>query len=210
MQVYMKPQYGTISYKGHVVTLPHNLHKIADVLPNTPVDLPVLVFQASANNDRNLNFKVRHQNIEALLWLKRNNRLYQDITIDMERVDNLPEDDFLSIPSITLNEPINTAEEYDCGPNEDQENNASIETSSFLPSTTNKQPTEQARLQDSLKSCGTIDIEQDPLSEFKTSCIASLAFRTLFPDTDGDPTNHSTIRSIGRNDLETFDAKLTH
>ena len=25
MQVYMKPRYGTISYKGHVATLPHNL-----------------------------------------------------------------------------------------------------------------------------------------------------------------------------------------
>ena len=61
MQVYMKPQYGTIIYKGHVVTLPHNLQKIADVLPNTPVDLSILVFQASANNDRNLNFKVRCQ-----------------------------------------------------------------------------------------------------------------------------------------------------
>ena len=175
------------------------------------MDLPILVFQASANNDRNVNFKVRRQNVlEALLWLKRNNRLYQDITIDMERVDNLPENDFLSIPNITLNEPTNPAEEYDCGPNEDQENNASTETSSFLPSTTNKQPTEQARLQDSLKSCGTIDIEQDPRSEFKTLCIASLAFPTLFPDTDGDPTNHSTIRSICRNDLETFDAKLKH
>ena len=32
----------------------------------------------------------------------------------------------------------------------------------------------------------------------------------MFPDTDGDPTNHSTVRSIGRNDLETFDAKLKH
>ena len=122
----------------------------------------------------------------------------------------MPEDDFLSIPSITLNEPTNTAEEYDCGPNEDQEKIAIIETSSFLPSTTNKQPTEQTRLQDSLKSCGTIDIKQDPPSEFKTSCIASLAFPTLFPDTDGDPINHYTIRSIGRNDLEIFDAKLKH
>ena len=59
------------------------------------MDLPILIFQASANNDRNLKFKLRRLNVlEALLWLKRNNRLYQDITIDMERVDNLPEDDF--------------------------------------------------------------------------------------------------------------------
>ena len=41
-------------------------------------------------------------------------------------------------------------------------------------------------------------------------CTASLAFPTLVPDTDGDPTNNSTIRSIGGNDLETFDAKLKH
>ena len=45
-QVYMKPRYGTISYKEYVVTLPHNVQKIADILPNLPSELPVVVFQA--------------------------------------------------------------------------------------------------------------------------------------------------------------------
>ena len=44
MKVYMKPQYGTISYKGHVVTLPQNLQKIAGILPNLPSELPIVVF----------------------------------------------------------------------------------------------------------------------------------------------------------------------
>ena len=44
MQVYLNPRFGTTSYKGHVVTLPHNVQHIADILPRTPKDLPVLVF----------------------------------------------------------------------------------------------------------------------------------------------------------------------
>ena len=44
MQVYLKPRYGTVSYKGHVVTLPHNVQKIADILPHCPTELPVVIF----------------------------------------------------------------------------------------------------------------------------------------------------------------------
>ena len=39
----MKPRYGAVSYKGHVVNLAHNLPKIVDVLPNTPADLPIFL-----------------------------------------------------------------------------------------------------------------------------------------------------------------------
>ena len=80
MQVYMKPRYGTMSYKGHVVTLPHNVQKIVDILPHSPTELPILVFEASGRNDRSLHFKVRRQKVlDALLWLKKNNVLYQDV-----------------------------------------------------------------------------------------------------------------------------------
>ena len=38
-------------------------------------------------------FQVRHRVVyEALLWLQRNNSLYEDIQIDPRRVDQLPED----------------------------------------------------------------------------------------------------------------------
>lgn len=33
MQVYLKPRFGTTSYRGHVVTLPHNVQNIANILP---------------------------------------------------------------------------------------------------------------------------------------------------------------------------------
>ena len=59
MQVYMKPRYGRNSYKGHIVTLPHNVQKIAGTLPNLPSELRFAVFQARDRDNKNFNFKVR-------------------------------------------------------------------------------------------------------------------------------------------------------
>ena len=50
--------------------------------------------------------------------------------------------------------------------------------------------------------------EQDTMSEFKRSCFVSIAFPILFPYTAGHPTDHSTIRLIRQNDIETFAAKI--
>ena len=59
MQIYMKPRYGTINHKGHVVTLPHYVQKVADILPHAPSDIPILVFHTTRRDDRSINFKVR-------------------------------------------------------------------------------------------------------------------------------------------------------
>ena len=55
----MKPRYGTINHKGHVVTLPHYVQKVADILPHAPSDIPILVFHTTRRDDRSINFKVR-------------------------------------------------------------------------------------------------------------------------------------------------------
>ena len=39
IQVYTKPNGGQKAYKGHVLTLPHDVQNIADVLPRYPSDI---------------------------------------------------------------------------------------------------------------------------------------------------------------------------
>ena len=43
MHVYTKPRDGQKSYKGHVITLPQDVQQLADVLPQCPQELPVIV-----------------------------------------------------------------------------------------------------------------------------------------------------------------------
>ena len=57
MQVYKKPLHGIISYKRHVMTLPHNVLKRADILQNLPSEMPVVVFQARHRDNKKINFK---------------------------------------------------------------------------------------------------------------------------------------------------------
>ena len=50
MQGYMKPRYGTITCKGHIVTLTHKVQKIADILPNLVSESPIVVFQKKCSH----------------------------------------------------------------------------------------------------------------------------------------------------------------
>jgi len=45
MQVYTRPRGGQRSYKGHVLNLPHNVQRIADILPREPRDISILTFK---------------------------------------------------------------------------------------------------------------------------------------------------------------------
>ena len=95
MQVDMTPRYGIVSYIGHVVTLPHNFQKIADILPDLPSELPIVVFQARDRDNKNFNLKVcRNVVLKALYWLRKHNVLYKTLVINMKRVNQLPEDDY--------------------------------------------------------------------------------------------------------------------
>ena len=84
MQVYLKPIYGTMTYKGHCVTLPHNFQRVAYVFPNCPEDLAVVVFTVKGENGHgDSDFRVRRKRVlEALFWLKETNPLYKNIFID--------------------------------------------------------------------------------------------------------------------------------
>ena len=45
MQIYTKPNGGQKAYKGHVITLPNDVQKLADILPRHPKEIPVIMFK---------------------------------------------------------------------------------------------------------------------------------------------------------------------
>ena len=55
-----------------------------------------------------------------------------------------------------------------------------------------------------------LDIDPMPFNEFSTSCLASLAFPTLFQDGKGDPTNSELVRNISEKETESFAQILKH
>ena len=106
IQVYTKPNGGQKAYKGHVLTLPHDVQHIANVLPRYPSDILVIVNKIDGKDNRSRDLRVRRQKVlDALVWLTGknsmggpNNPRYQNVTIDKSRFDKLPEDDYLQMP----------------------------------------------------------------------------------------------------------------
>ena len=93
IQVYTKPNGSQKAYKGHVLTLPHDVQHIANILPRYPCDLPVIVFKLDVKENKSKELRVRrHRVFAALMWLTEkndkgepNNSRYQDVTIDRTR-----------------------------------------------------------------------------------------------------------------------------
>jgi len=65
-----KPRGGQRAYKGHVITLPHDVQQLADILPRCPKDLPVIIFTINGKDNSSSDFVVRRKKVEdALNWL---------------------------------------------------------------------------------------------------------------------------------------------
>ena len=62
-----------------------------------------------------------------------------------KRVNQLPEDDYLDVCSISVKGRKNSSDAYDCGAVEVKEKTSFIESSSFLPTHTNVPPKELDR-----------------------------------------------------------------
>lgn len=127
MHVYTKPRGGQRAYKGHVITLPQNVQKLADVLPQCPKDLPVIIFTVNGKDNCSKDFVVRCNKIsDALNWPtgvnkhgEPNNFLYKDVKISEQNLAELPEN------GVPLNVP-----KVDCGMEDNDQSNSDIDTDS--------------------------------------------------------------------------------
>jgi len=89
MHVYTKPRGGQRAYKGHVITFPQDVQQLADILPKSPKNLPVIIFNINGKDNNSSDFVLRRTKEEdALNWLtgekengERNNPLYKNLLI---------------------------------------------------------------------------------------------------------------------------------
>ncbi|MGJ8945966.1 DUF6570 domain-containing protein, partial [Salmonella enterica subsp. enterica serovar Kentucky] len=96
MSLYRLPM-GQYGYSGHVVNLPQNVSSFVTSLPRLASDIDVILVRKEGASGSHKDFRVcRSKILCALQWLKRNNRYYQDITLDESALAQLPEDGDLS------------------------------------------------------------------------------------------------------------------
>lgn len=77
----------------HVINFPQNVSRLAAILPQLPVDIPLIVRRSDIHETRHYDFRVRQHKIrDALQWLKENNKWYRDIIVSEERLSQLPID----------------------------------------------------------------------------------------------------------------------
>ena len=204
MTVYIKPG-GQRGYSGHCINLPQNVQELALTLPRYPKDLTMIVVKMKGKDNSFKDVSVRRQKVaDALLWLINNNPHYKDVKINQHSLNNLPDHgvphDIISVET----EDVHTETcEPDFGPQnaEDTVYNEQTEMNSFLPIPQCEQQEVQA-IQHQLSSTDNNQVmswptvHNDPINEYTTPFLATLAFPTLFPDGKGDPTNPSLYRDV--------------
>ncbi len=209
MTVYRKHG-GQRGYSGHVLNLPQSIEQFLSALPPHVSELPLLSIKRTGSNNSEAYFKVhRDKVLNALLWLKHNNRFYHDIVINYDNISLLPAD---GIPDDIRTLPAGTDSEISTEDSDD------VASTSFIPQPQNLQREEDAIRsavdgQDSLdwpslgKSYSKLVIldtqiilysiiGNTPLNEFQTEGLATQAFPTLFPYGKGDPTCKGRHHSV--------------
>lgn len=210
MRVYIKPG-GQRGYSGHCINLPQNIKDLALTLPRYPKDLSVIIVKVRGRNNTFKDVNVRRQKVhKALLWLLQNNPQHADISINLDALNCLPVNGIpTDLVTVECNDEIVSDEVIEAEGEEPTENadedivyNQSAEMSSFLPVAEQQQKEIQAIRN---QICGNEPInwpsvDNQPLNEYQTPFLATMAFLTLFPDGKGDPTNPSILRDIPLNE----------
>ena len=201
MRVHVKPG-GQRGYSGHCINLPQKVSELAHSLPRYPKEIPFILVTMKGKDNTYKDVVVRRDRVEnALNWLIQHNPQYQDIQINTDSLEALP---FSIVPLDLQTIETNTApdnlegENDDNNKDEEQVFDKHTETSSFLPQSENQQ-LEHDAIQNKLTFENKLDwpsMENEPLNEYTTPFLATMAFPTLFPDGKGDPTNPSLHRDV--------------
>ena len=145
MSVYVKPG-GQRAYSGHCINFPQDVKQLAKILPRYPKDVSVIILKMKGKDNTFKDVRVRRKKVlDALTWLVQNNPLYDDVLIDMQCINQLPEDGISNdLISFTTDEESSSHYELDpdVGPVGNDENDIAytkdIDTSSFVPLSDNQ------------------------------------------------------------------------
>ena len=201
IHVYVK-QGGQRGYSGHCINFPQNVSELADVLPRCPKDLALIIVNVKgySGNARSL-FVRRSIVLRALQWLIANNPVYSDVQINYQIVSTLPQDGVPDeLKSIDTEFSIKPGISESSFPEDQQIYDTSSEVTSFFPMSVDKlqevHAIEEQLSNGTSNSINWPSTEGNPLNEYKTPYLATMAFPTLFPDSKGDPTNLSLCREV--------------
>ena len=170
-------------------------------LPPNVAQLPYLIIRKHGADSTHRDCRVRRRKVlEAITWLKDNNPFYADIQIDYEALHRLPIDGIPSeLPRAEDPQPNvreHNAEEDTSQNNDDGED--SQHSHSFLP-LPQAQQSEQDAIRALINGEDPLDWpsnDGDPINEFRTEGLATMAFPTLFPYGKGDPTKKTRLREV--------------
>ena len=192
MRVYVKPG-GQRGYSGHCINLPQNILELAESLPRYAKEIPLILVTMNGKDNTYKDVIVRKEKVHnALIWLINNNPLYKDITVNKNALDALPvngvPNDLQSIDTNVENQSVSYVDKTE---DEEEIFDRHTDTSSFLPQA-ESDLLEHDAIKNDLKYEDKLKwptIGKQPLNEYATPFLATMAFPTLFPDGKGDPTN---------------------
>ena len=146
MSMYRLP-HGQYGYKGHVINLPQEVGSFATSLPRKPSELDIILVRKEGSQNSHHDFRVRKSVVlNALQWLKENNKYYRDITIDQSTLDSLPDDgDMTGLCGVMMEMPV--VDEEDLQPSDEADPS---DVSTFVP-VVGKKRTEQENIEKSVQ-----------------------------------------------------------
>ena len=194
---------GQHGYKGHVLNLPQDIQGFLRRLPPNVEELPFLMIRRYGADNTHKDCRVRRQKVmQAITWLKENNPYDSDIVIDEEALQRLTDDGVPdNLPSLHFEENEEETERQELteqGPPQSNANGGEQESRSFLP-LQQAQQREQEAIRAFINGEDPLDWpsnEGEPINEFHTEGLATMAFPTLFPYGKADPTNKRRRREV--------------
>ncbi|PKY46625.1 hypothetical protein RhiirA4_409171 [Rhizophagus irregularis] len=90
---------GQYAYRGNIINFPQDVQEFVTRLPRNPSTLDLVIIRRYTENGSNFrDFHVRREKVmQALRWLKANNKFYRDIEIDSDVLQTLPENDSIEM-----------------------------------------------------------------------------------------------------------------
>lgn len=161
------------AYSGNVITFYQNVNEYITKLPIHPGKLPATIVFNKDTPAGYASFRVRGPVLyRALLWLKKNNLYYNNISIDEVLIQNLPEDGDASSILTTM-----SIESQDSG------NDSETIVDSYVPLINN---VDQDKIIAQELHLDYPSLSGTPINEFETEGYIALAFPALFPRGNAD------------------------
>lgn len=170
---------GQLRYSGNIISFPQDVSAFSSSLPHAIESIPIIFLTKVTERDGIhgvRHFRIRGPKVKAaLIWLKLNNRLYRDVTLNHDVLSSFPADGDVSNRVRRMRQQTtDEIEETDGFDNADD----TQAQESFVPQVLNVN--EESEVLGAL-NLQYPTISNAPIDEFRTPGFIPAAFPTLFP-----------------------------